>query len=183
VDVDTIAGPSEIAIIANRHSNPHYVMADLVGETEHAGGVGFLITTSKALAKMARKQVPGGYCIIVKNLDEAADVANRLAPEHLEIMVTSPTQLRKRIRTAGAIFLGPYSPVTVGDYVAGPSHVLPTGGSARAFSGLGVDDFIRKTHIIAYSKSALEKVREPIERLTALEGLPRHYDAVKIRLT
>ncbi|MBI4354198.1 MAG: histidinol dehydrogenase [Candidatus Omnitrophica bacterium] len=183
VDVDTIAGPSEIAIIANRHSNPHYVMADLMGETEHVGGVGFLITTSKALARMAKKQVPGGYCIVVKNLDEAAEVANRLAPEHLEIMVNSPKKLLKRIRTAGAIFLGPYSPVTVGDYIAGPSHVLPTGGSARTFSGLGVDDFIRKTHIIAYSKSALEKVREPIERLTALEGLPRHYDAVKIRLT
>ncbi len=182
VDVDTIAGPSEIAIIANRHSNPQYVMADLVGEAEHAGGVGFLITTSKTLAKLAKKEIPGGYCVIVKNLEEAAEVANRLAPEHLEIMVKSPKKLLKRIRAAGAIFLGPYSPVTVGDYIAGPSHVLPTGGSARTFSGLGVDDFIRKTHIISYSKSALEKARESIERLTALEGLPRHYDAVKVRL-
>ena len=182
VDVDTIAGPSEIAIIANHHSNPQYVMADLLGETEHAGGLGFLITTSKSLAALAKKQIPGGYCLIVRNLEEAAEAANQLAPEHLEIMVKSPKKLLKRIRTAGAIFLGPYSPVTVGDYIAGPSHVLPTGGSARTFSGLGVEDFIRKTHIIAYTKSALEKVREPIERLTALEGLPRHYDAVKVRL-
>lgn len=183
VDVDTIAGPSEIAIIANRASNAQYVLADLMGETEHAGGIGFLITTSKALAQLARKQIPGGYCVIVKNLDEAADVANRLAPEHLEIMVRQPHKLARRITRAGAIFLGPYSPVTVGDYVAGPSHVLPTGGAARMFSGLGIDDFIRRTHLISYTKKALERMREPLERLTAIEGLPRHFDAVKVRLT
>ena len=182
VDVDTIAGPSEIAVIANRYSNAQFVLADLLGETEHAGGVGFLITTSKALARLARKQIPGGYCVLVKNLDEAVEVANQLAPEHLEIMVRSPQKLAKRITRAGAIFLGPYSPVTVGDYVAGPSHVLPTGGSARAFSGLGIDDFIRRTHVITYSKKALERMREPLERLTAIEGLPRHFDSVKARL-
>jgi histidinol dehydrogenase len=182
VDVDTIAGPSEIAVIANRYSNAQYVIADLLGETEHAGGIGFLITTSKALAALARKQVPGGYCMVVKNLDEAVEVANRLAPEHLEIMVRSPHKLAKRITNAGAIFLGPYSPVTVGDYIAGPSHVLPTGGAARAFSGLGIDDFIRRTHVISYTKKALEQVREPLERLTAIEGLPRHFDAIKVRL-
>jgi len=182
VDVDTIAGPSEIAVIANRYSNAQYVIADLLGETEHAGGIGFLITTSKALAALARKQVPGGYCMVVKNLDEAVEVANRLAPEHLEIMVRSPHKLAKRITSAGAIFLGPYSPVTVGDYIAGPSHVLPTGGSARAFSGLGIDDFIRRTHVISYTRKALEQVREPLERLTAIEGLPRHFDAIKVRL-
>ena len=182
VDVDTIAGPSEIAVIANHYSNTQYVLADLMGETEHAGGIGFLITTSKALAKLAREQIPGGYCMLVKNLDEAADVANRLAPEHLEIMVQSPQKLAKRITRAGAIFLGQYSPVTVGDYVAGPSHVLPTGGSAQAFSGLGIDDFIRRTHVITYTKKALERLREPLEKLTAIEGLPRHYDAVKVRL-
>ena len=183
VDVDTIAGPSEIAIIANRYSNAQYVLADLLAETEHAGGVGFLITTSKALARLARKQIPGGYCVVVNNLDEAADVANRLAPEHLEIMVRSPQKLVKRITHAGAIFLGPYSPVTVGDYIAGPSHVLPTGGAARVFSGLSIDDFIRRTHIITYTKKALERVREPLERLTATEGLPRHYESVRVRLT
>ena len=183
VGVDTIAGPSEIAVIANRYSNPAYVLADLLGETEHAGGVGFLITTSKALARLARTRIPGGYCIIVKNLEEAADVANRLAPEHLEIMVQSPRKLAKRITRAGAIFLGPYSPVTVGDYVAGPSHVLPTGGSAGVFSGLGLDDFIRRTHLITYTKKGLERMREPLAQLTAIEGLPRHFDAIKVRLT
>ncbi len=182
VDLDTLAGPSEIAIIANRYSNTQYVLTDLMAETEHAGGVGFLITTSKALAKLARKQIPSGYCVLVKNLDEAVEVANQLAPEHLQIMVHSPRKLLKRIKHAGAIFLGSYTPVTVGDYIAGPSHVLPTGGAARMFSGLGVDDFIRRTHIISYSKGALEKVREPLERLTALEGLPRHFDSVKVRL-
>ncbi|MBI4004195.1 MAG: histidinol dehydrogenase [Candidatus Omnitrophica bacterium] len=183
VDVDTIAGPSEIAVIANRSSNAQYVLADLLGETEHAGGLGFLITTSKALAKLARTQIPRGYCVVVKNLDEAVEVANRLAPEHLEIMVRQPLKLARRITHAGAIFLGPYSPVTVGDYIAGPSHVLPTGGAARAFSGLGIDDFIRRTHVISYTKKALERFREPLERLTAIEGLPRHFDAVKARLT
>jgi histidinol dehydrogenase len=183
VAVDTIAGPSEIAVIANRYSNPQYVIADLLGEAEHAGGIAFLITTSKALAKLARKQVSGGYCMVVKNLDEAIEVANRLAPEHLEIMVRSPQKLAKRITSAGAIFLGPYSPVTVGDYVAGPSHVLPTGGSARAFSVLSIDDFVRRTHVISYTKKALERMREPLERIAAIEGLPRHYEAVKVRLT
>ncbi|MBI3319539.1 MAG: histidinol dehydrogenase [Candidatus Omnitrophica bacterium] len=183
VDLDTIAGPSEIAIIANRHTNPQFVLTDLMAETEHAGGVGFLITTSRSLARLARKQVPSGYCLVVKNLEEAAEVANQLAPEHLQLMVKSPQKLLKRIKHAGAVFLGSYSPVTVGDYIAGPSHVLPTGGAARIFSGLGVDDFIRKTHVISYTKGALEKVREPIERLTALEGLPRHFESVKVRLT
>ena len=183
VDVDTIAGPSEIAVIADRHSNPQYVLADLMGETEHAGGIGFLITTSKSLARLAKKQIPGGYCLLVKNLDEAVEVANQLAPEHLEIMVRSPQKLVKRITHSGAIFVGQYSPVTVGDYIAGPSHVLPTGGAAKTFSGLGVEDFIRKTHIISYTKKALERVRGPLEQLTAVEGLPRHFDAVRVRLT
>ncbi len=183
VDVDTPAGPSEIAVIANRYSNTQYVLADLLAETEHAGGIAFLITTSRALARLARKQIPGGYCMVVKNLDEAVDAANRLAPEHLEIMVRSPQKLAKRITSAGAIFLGQYSPVTVGDYVAGPSHVLPTGGAARTFSGLGLDDFIRRTHVISYTKKALERMREPLERIAAIEGLPRHYEAVKVRLT
>ena len=183
VDVETIAGPSEIAVIANRFSNPQYVIADILGETEHTGGLGFLITTSKALARIARKEIPGGYCVVVKNLDEAADAANRISPEHLEIMVRQPQKLAKKITRAGAIFLGPFSPVTVGDYVAGPSHVLPTGGSAGTFSGLGIDDFIRRTHVISYTKKALERMREPLERLTTIEGMPRHFEAVKVRLT
>jgi histidinol dehydrogenase len=183
VDIDTIAGPSEVAVIANRFANPDYVVADLKGESEHIGGLCFLITPSRELARIVRKQVPGGYCIVVKNLDEAVAAANQLAPEHLQIMVKSPRKLLRRIVSAGAIFLGPYSPTSVGDYVAGPSHVLPTGGSGRAFSGLGVEDFIRRTHFISYTKKALERMREPIERLTAIEGMPRHNDTVKVRLT
>lgn len=183
VDIDTIAGPSEIAVIANRSSNAQYVIADLLGETEHVGGLGFLITTCKSLAKLARKQVPGGYCVLVKNLNEAVDVANALAPEHLEIMVRAPQKLARRITNAGAIFLGTYSPVTVGDYIAGPSHVLPTGGAARVFSGLSIDDFLRRTHMISYTKKALERVKEPLKHLTAIEGLPRHYDPIKVRLS
>jgi histidinol dehydrogenase len=97
-------------------------------------------------------------------------------------MVQSPNKLVKKIKTAGAIFLGQYSPVTVGDYIAGPSHVLPTGGAARIFSGLGVDDFVRKTHLISYTRKALERMRNPIECLTTLEGLPKHFDSVKVRL-
>ena len=120
---------------------------------------------------------------MVKNLDEAVDVANQIAPEHLEIMVRQPQKLARRITRAGAIFLGQYSPVTVGDYVAGPSHVLPTGGAAGTFSGLGIDDFIRRTHLVMYTKRALERMREPLEQLTAIEGLPKHFDAVKVRLT
>lgn len=183
VDIDTIAGPSEVAVIANRFANPDYVVADLRGESEHIGGLCFLITTSRELARRVRKDVEGGYCIIVKNLDEAVDVANQLAPEHLQVMVKSPTSLLRRIRSAGAVFLGPYSPTSVGDYVAGPSHVLPTGGSGRAFSGLGVEDFIRRTHFIGYTKKALERMREPIERLTAIENMPRHFDTVRVRLS
>ena len=182
VDVDTIAGPSEIAVIADRDANPDYVLADLLGETEHAGGLGFLITTSKALAKLVRKQIPGGYCVFAKNLNESVELANQLSPEHLELLVRSPRKLLKRITHAGAIFLGPYSPVSVGDYIAGPSHVLPTGGTARVFSGLGIDDFIRRTHVIGYTKKALERFREPLEQLTTIEGLPRHFEAVKVRL-
>jgi histidinol dehydrogenase len=182
VAIDTIAGPSEVAVIANRSSNPQYVIADLLGESEHVGGLCFLITPSRDLARLARKQVHTGYCVLVKNLDEAVMAANQLAPEHLEILLRAPQKLAKRVTTAGAIFLGPYSPTTVGDYVAGPSHVLPTGGSGRAFSGLGLDDFVRRTHFIAYTKKALERMREPIEHLTTIENMPRHFDAVKVRL-
>jgi len=182
VDIDTIAGPSEVAVIADRYANPEYVIADLKGESEHIGGLCFLVTTSKQLARLARKQVSTGYCVLVKTLDEAVDVANRLAPEHLEVLTRKPQKLLRRLTNAGAVFLGPYSPTTVGDYVAGPSHVLPTGGSARAFSGLGLEDFIRRSHYIAYTRKALERMREPMEQLTAIEQMPCHFDAVRVRL-
>mgnify|MGYP001558187805 FL=1 len=118
---------------------------------------------------------------MTKNLEQACEIANRIAPEHLEILVQNPKRLVKSIKNAGAIFLGPYSPAAVGDYVAGPSHVLPTSGTARFFSGLSVFDFVKSSHIISYSKKALEKMREPLEKIAGIEGLQKHVDSVKAR--
>ena len=181
VDVDMTAGPTEIAVIANHYANPEFVARDLEAENEHAQGLAILITTSKALAKTIRKAVSRGYIIVAKNLDEAAEIANALAPEHLEIHVRRPEALIRKIRNAGAIFVGPYSPASVGDYAAGPSHVLPTGGTARFFSGLGVGDFLKVSHVISYSRKALENARDTIERLATIEGLPKHWESVQAR--
>jgi len=135
------------------------------------------------LAQQVKSQADGqdGFIILTKNLEQAVEVSNRIAPEHLEILVQNPRRLLKGIKNAGAIFLGPYSPVAVGDYVAGPSHVLPTGGTARFFSGLSVCDFMKSNHIISYSKKALEKMREPLEKIAGIEGLNKHLDSVKAR--
>lgn len=181
VDIDMLAGPSELAIIANRHSNPDYIVADMEAQLEHLGGLAVLVTTSKQIIKQVRKRISSGYAIYAKNIDEAVEVVNNIAPEHLEILTNNPSTVAKNIRNAGAIFLGPYSPTALGDYAAGPSHVLPTLGSARFFSGLSVGDFVKKNHIIAYSKRALKKLRGPIEKVAALEGLVKHYESVNIR--
>jgi len=183
VDIDMIAGPTELVIIANRFSDPKFIIADLRAQAEHSKGLAVLITNSKGLAYQVKSQMEAeeGYIILTKNLAQAAEVTNRIAPEHLEILVKSPQRLLKSIRHAGAIFLGPYSPAAVGDYVAGPSHVLPTSGTARFFSGLSVSDFLKSSHIISYSKKALEKVREPLEKIAAIEGLMKHLDSVKAR--
>jgi histidinol dehydrogenase len=182
VDIDMIAGPTELVIIANRSSDPKFVIADLKAQVEHAGGLAILITNSKALAKLVKSQVAAnGYIILTKNLDQAVEISNRIAPEHLEILVNNPKQLLKSITNAGAVFLGPYSPTAVGDYVAGPSHVLPTGGTARFFSGLSVFDFIKSSHIMGYSRKALEQVKEPLEKIASIEGLSMHLDSVKAR--
>jgi histidinol dehydrogenase len=181
VDIDMIAGPSEVVIIANQNSNVDFVISDLKSQAEHAKGLPILVTTSKSLIKAIRKEIEQGFIVYVKNFDEAIEASNRLAPEHLQIMVKNPKKILKRITNAGAVFLGPYSPVSVGDYIAGPSHVLPTSGTARFFSGLCVNDFIKTTHVISYSKKSLEKVRRSIEKLTSLEGLPRHADSIKVR--
>ncbi|PIQ81958.1 MAG: histidinol dehydrogenase [Candidatus Omnitrophica bacterium CG11_big_fil_rev_8_21_14_0_20_64_10] len=180
-DIDMTAGPTEIAVLANRSANPEFVARDLEAENEHHQGLAMLVTTSKALAQTIRKQVSEGVIILVKNLNEAVEVVNQLAPEHLEIHIKRPEAILKKIRTAGTIFLGPWSPASVGDYVAGPSHVLPTGGSARFFSGLGVRDFYRVSHLIGYSRKALEASREQIERLALIEGLPKHAASVTAR--
>lgn len=183
VDIDMIAGPTELVIIANRHSDPKFITADLRAQAEHAKGLAILITNSKSLAFEVKAQLDGnnGFIILTKNLEQAVEVANKIAPEHLEIMVKNPNRLVKGIKNAGAIFLGPYSPAAVGDYVAGPSHVLPTNGTARFFSGLSVFDFVKSNHIISYSKKALEKMKDPLEKIAAIEGLSKHLDSVKIR--
>lgn len=181
VDIDMVAGPSEVVIIASKYSNPSFVASDLIAQSEHVGGLSILITNSKKLAGHIKKEVATGYIIVVRNLNQAVDIVNKIAPEHLEIMVKCPQKIVKRIKNAGAIFVGPYTPVAIGDYVAGPSHVLPTAGTARFFSGLGTEDFMKRSRIISYTKRALEKVREPIEMISAIENLSKHLDSVKVR--
>jgi histidinol dehydrogenase len=183
VGIDMIAGPTELVIIANRYSEPKFIIADLRAQAEHAKGLAVLITNSKSLAKEIKSQADtlNGYIILTKNLEQVVEAANKIAPEHLEILISSPQRIARKIRNAGAIFLGPYSPTAIGDYVAGPSHVLPTAGTARFFSGLSVSDFMKSNHIISYSKKALEKVKEPLEKIAGIEGLAKHLDSVKIR--
>jgi histidinol dehydrogenase len=125
--------------------------------------------------------VANGYCIYCKNTDEAVEIANRIAPEHLQIVTNNGVSIARQIRHAGAIFLGPYSPTAVGDYAAGPSHVLPTMGTARFFSGLSLSSFTKTRHVISYSKKALEKVREPLEKVANLEGMVKHAESVNVR--
>jgi histidinol dehydrogenase len=183
VDIDMIAGPTELVIIANRFSDPKFIVADLRAQAEHAKGLAILITNSKSLAQEVKSETEGvnGFIILTKNLDQATEIANKIAPEHLEILVNNPRKLLKDIRHAGAIFLGPYSPAAVGDYVAGPSHVLPTNGTARFSSGLSVFDFVKSSHIISYTRKALEKIKDPLEKIAGIEGLSRHLDSVKAR--
>ncbi len=181
VDVDMLAGPSEIVVLANDFSHLDFIVADLEAQLEHIGGLAILVTTSKKLARAMKKRLSQGHVVVVKNLQEAAELINRIAPEHLEIMVKNPRKILKKIKTAGAIFLGPYSPVALGDYAAGPSHVLPTAGTARFSSGLSINDFIKSSHVISYTKKALEKVRQPIEKIAELEKLDKHIQSVKVR--
>jgi len=180
-DIDMIAGPTELVILANDFADPSYVAADLLAQSEHKMGISILITTSKRLVKFVKKLQVRGYIVKVKNLSQGIDLINKIAPEHLEIMVKRPERILKYIKNAGAIFLGPYSPTAVGDYIAGPSHVLPTNGSARFFSGLGVRDFLKTSHVISYSRKALEKVRQPAEYLASLEGLKKHGESIRVR--
>lgn len=181
VDIDMLAGPTELVVIANRFSNPEFVIADLEAQMEHVEGLSILVTTSKDLLKQVRKRVERGFAIYAKNIDEAVAVTNRIAPEHLQILTNNPLAIAKKITNAGAIFLGPYSPTALGDYAAGPSHVLPTMGTARFFSGLSVHDFLKTSHIIAYSKKALEKLKDPIEKVALIEGLKKHSDSIHVR--
>ncbi len=180
-DIDMVAGPTEVVILANDHSDPDYVAADLLAQSEHHQGTAILVTTSKRLAKVIRKVPARGYIIIVKNLKQGVDVVNQIAPEHLQIMVKSPQRIIRDVKHAGAIFVGAYTPTALGDYIAGPSHVLPTNGTARFFSGICVSDFLKSSHIISYSRKALENVRQPVEYLANLEGLTKHMESVRVR--
>jgi histidinol dehydrogenase len=181
VDVDMVAGPSEVAVIADFEANPDYVTCDLLAQSEHFGGTAYLITNSKKLAEAVRKRVDKGTIILVKSLTEACQAANEIAPEHLEIMTAKPQRLLKRIRNAGAIFLGPFSPAVVGDYMAGPSHVLPTGGTARYFSPLSAATFVKSSQVITYTREGLERVREPIRKLAEMEGMVLHRISLEVR--
>lgn len=182
VDIDMVAGPSEVAVIADASSDVNYVTCDLLSQAEHAGGIPYLVTSSKKLIEEIRKRVDSGYIIQVKTMAEACDVVNEIAPEHLEILAQEPEKYLKGIRHAGAIFLGPFSPAVTGDYIAGPSHVLPTGGTARYFSPLSASSFIKSSQVISYpTREALAKGREHVQRLTEMEGLVLHRISMEAR--
>lgn len=200
VSIDSIAGPSEILIIADDTANPKYVAADLLSQAEHDElASSILITTSRELAykvseevdefikKLSRSEIMKksldnfGYILIAETMDEAIDTANEIASEHLEIMTEDPNLIMTKIKNAGAIFLGPYSSEPLGDYFAGPNHVLPTNGTSKFFSPLSVDDFIKKSSIISYSKEALEPVYKDIVEFANAEGLTAHANSVAVR--
>lgn len=200
VSIDSIAGPSEILVIADETANPRYVAADLLSQAEHDElASAILITTSETLANQVSAEVDKfvenlsrreiiekslnnyGYILLVDSLDEAADTANEIASEHLEILTKDPFAMMTKIRNAGAIFLGEYSSEPLGDYFAGPNHVLPTNGTARFFSPLNVDDFLKKTSIISYSRPALEKIHQDIECFAENEGLTAHANSIRVR--
>ena len=193
VSIDSIAGPSEILVIADETANPRYVAADLLSQAEHDElASAILVTTSETLAKEVSKQVEVfveelsrteimkkslenyGYILVADTMEEVIDIANEIASEHLEIMTANPYDVMMRVRNAGAIFIGEYSSEPLGDYFAGPNHVLPTNGTAKFFSPLGVDDFIKKSSIIAYSKEALEAIHSDIEQFAEAEKLTAH---------
>jgi len=201
VGIDMIAGPSEIMIVADDSADPHYIAADMVSQAEHAGdSKSVLITISRTLADRvlaeikhlrsiaARKEIiseslaENGIVIISRTVDEAAQLVNQFAPEHLEIMTSDPWAMLPLIRNAGAIMLGQYSPVPLGDYAAGPSHTLPTGGTARFSSPVTVDDFIKKSSLISYSRDALREAAPTIIDLAEAEGFFAHADSIKIRV-
>jgi histidinol dehydrogenase len=181
-DIDMLAGPSEVLIIANQHANIDYVKKDLMAQAEHYKGLSILVTPSKGVFNALHKDPEiRGYIIKVKNLEEAAEVSNAIAPEHLQLMLKSPKRVLKNITNAGAIFLGQYTPVAVGDYIAGPSHVLPTGGTAKYSSGLNLRSFMKSSHIISYSRKALCASAPWARELTELEKLEKHWESIKAR--
>lgn len=200
VSIDSIAGPSEILVLADETANPRYVAADLLSQAEHDElASAILVTTSKELArqvsleaeqflqKLSRSEIIRksldnyGYILLAETMADAIDAVNDIASEHLEILTANPFDIMTRIRNAGAIFLGEYASEPLGDYFAGPNHILPTNGTAKFFSPVNVDDFIKKSSIISYSRQALEKVHQDIELFAESEGLTAHANSVKVR--
>ena len=200
VSIDSIAGPSEILVLADETANPRYVAADLLSQAEHDElASAILITTSRTLAEEVSRQADlftaqlerkniiqksldnYGYILLAENMLEAIEAANEIASEHLEILTANPFDIMTRIRNAGAIFLGEYASEPLGDYFAGPNHILPTNGTAKFFSPVNVDDFIKKTSIISYSREALFKVHKDIETFAKSEGLTAHANSIKVR--
>jgi histidinol dehydrogenase len=202
VDIDSTAGPSEVLVIADPSADPAFVAADLLAQAEHGSGdeCAVLLTPSRRLAERVRdqieRQLPAlprrrdivhvlrrrGALVVVRDLDEAVALAEEVAPEHLELLVRRPGRLAAKLQNAGAIFLGAFAPAPLGDYVAGPNHVLPTGGSARFFSPLGVYDFVKRTSIVSADARALAALAPAVETLAALEGYDAHAAAVRLRL-
>ena len=202
VSIDSIAGPSEILVIADETANPRYVAADLLSQAEHDElASAILITTDEKLAEAVGVEIKGflkelsraeiirkslnqyGYILLADSMEDAIEAANAIASEHLEILTKDPYAVMTKIRNAGAIFLGEYSSEPLGDYYAGPNHILPTNGTAKFFSPLNVDDFMKKTSIISYSKEALEKAHKDIELFAEKEGLTAHANSIKVRFT
>lgn len=202
VGLDMLAGPSEILIVADDSAVPSFAAADFLAQAEHdEDACPMLITTSESfllevnkeifsqLKKLRRKEIAErsleaqGIMILADNINEAVALANRIAPEHLELMVNEPNEVLKKITCAGAVFLGNYSPVTAGDYLAGPSHILPTGRTARFFSPLGVDDFLKRMSVISYSKDELMEIGDAAKKMALIEGLDAHAKAVEKRMS
>jgi histidinol dehydrogenase len=200
VSIDSIAGPSEVLVLADETANPRFVAADMLSQAEHDElASAILVTTSMELAKAVEKEIEGfvavlsrkeiiqksldnfGYLLVAKNMEDAISITNAIASEHLEIVTKNPFEVMMKIENAGAIFLGEYSSEPLGDYFAGPNHVLPTNGTAKFFSPLSVDDFIKKSSIIYYSKDALGAVHEDVEKFAKAEHLTAHANSIAVR--
>ena len=200
VSIDSIAGPSEILVLADETSNAHYVAADLLSQAEHDEmSSAILITTSTELAQNVEKEIEGylkvlsrkeiiekslenfGYILIAEDMDEAIEAANEIASEHMEIVTKNAFEVMMKVRNAGAIFIGEYSSEPLGDYFAGPNHVLPTNGTAKFFSALSVDDFIKKSSIVYYSRSALQEIHKDIIQFASSEQLTAHANSIAVR--
>lgn len=200
VSIDSIAGPSEILVLADESANPRYVAADLLSQAEHDElASAILITTSRELAAKVDAEVKGfvevlsrkeiiskslenfGYILIAENMEEAIEAANEIASEHMEIVTRNPFEVMMKVKNAGAIFIGEYSSEPLGDYFAGPNHVLPTNGTAKFFSPLSVDDFVKKSSIVYYSREALEKIHKDIIQFATSEQLTAHANSIAVR--